>query len=99
MKVNLTRDENIWVKLKWEKIRASQVRADEAGNRWTRINAEIKDHLDRHHIYDIVQREKIKRQSIPLKDAHDDGKWHSAEAQRHIADLDLFLKLKELEVL
>jgi hypothetical protein len=38
----------------------------------------------------------MKSESLPLKDALDTGKWHSANAQRHIDDLHLFLKMKEL---
>lgn len=98
-KLELTPAEEIWIRLKWQKIRTSQAKADEAGNDWNRINAEINDLMDRRGETDIVQRSKIKGASLPLKDALDTGKWHAAESQRHIDDLSLFLKLRELEIL
>jgi hypothetical protein len=88
-----------WIMLKWDKVRAAQQRADKAGNRWNKLNDEINDYLNRECITDLVQRDKIKSESLPLKDALEEGKWHSAEAQRHIADVQLFLRLRELEIL
>jgi hypothetical protein len=98
-KIRLTPGEKIWIERKWNRIRKSQINADEAGSNWTRINAEINDLMDRRGETDIVQRAKIKGASLPLKDALETGKWHAAESQRHIDDLTLFLKLRELEVL
>jgi len=62
------------------------------------INA-INVYLDQSGIVDIVQRARIKGESLPLKDALEKGKWHAQNAQRHIDDLMLFLKMKELGVL
>jgi hypothetical protein len=98
-KIPLTADERYWIDQKWRHIRISQAKADKAGNDWNRLNAEINDLMDRSGETDIVQRTKIKSASLPLKDALDTGKWHAAESQRHIDDLTLFLKLRELEIL
>lgn len=87
-----------WIDLKWAKIRRSQMLADKANNEWTEINTAINRWMDESGIIDIVQRTKVKGASLPLKDALAVGTWHSAEASRHIADLQLFLKLKELGV-
>jgi len=91
--------ERQWVQLKWKSIREAQARADEAGNRWRRLNSELNEYLDRQGINDIVQRDKIKSTSLSLRDAMDTGKWHSGEAMRHIADVQLFLQMKSLGVL
>lgn len=98
-KVTLKPDEEKWVNSKWGLIRQAQMIADEANNRWKRINSEINDYLNRSGVEDIKQRTRIKGESIPLKDALETGKWHSGNAQRHIDDLMLFLKLKEMEIL
>lgn len=97
--MDLTVKEKIWVQAKWSKIRALQTKADEAGHRWHRINGEINDHMDRKGLTDIVDRTRRKSESIPLQDALDTGKWHSAEAIRHIEDVQLFLRLKELDLI
>jgi len=98
-KLKLNAQERQWISLKWKKIRAAQVAADAAGNTWRRLNKEIEQFLDNSNERDIVQRASIKSQSLPLKDALETGKWHAAEAQRHIDDVNLFLHLKQLEVL
>jgi hypothetical protein len=98
-RIDLTISERRWLKRKWERIRASQSRADSYGNDWNRISAEISEYLDRKGIEDLVQRTKIKSESIPLKDALEGGKWHAAEASRHTVDVQLFLQLKSLGVL
>lgn len=98
-KLALKPDEEKWVHSKWGMIRQSQMIADEANNRWKRINSELNDYLNRSGVEDIKQRTKIKGESIALKDALETGKWHSANAQRHIDDMMLFLKMKELELL
>jgi hypothetical protein len=92
-------DERQFVSAKWKKIRKSQRLADRASNRWEQISAELNDYLDRSQITDIVVRARTRSTSIALIDAYDDGKWHSANAQRHIDDLALFLRLKELGLL
>lgn len=92
--MELSRGEKAWVKLKWEKIRASQRAADAANNEWQELNRAINAKLDAEREYDIVQRTKIKSASIPLADALSTGNWHSRNAERHIHDLQLFLQLK-----
>lgn len=106
--MELTLREREWVNKKWAKVRNSQRRADAAGNDWNRIN----DDINRKHQNDDMRRMErgrplltdlmkveAKSASLPLKDAFDTGKWHAAEAQRHIDDVMLFLKLKELGLL
>lgn len=88
-----------WIKRKWALIRESQQKADRANRDWNNINNSINDYLDRKGETDIVQRAKIKGDSIPLKDALSTGTWHARNAERHIHDVNLFLKMKELGVL
>lgn len=105
--IELTPDEQLWVRRKWGKIRASQRQADAANNTWNRINDEINDKHKREDerraqrgdfpLSDIMKAE-AKSASLPLRDAYDTGNWHSRNAERHIHDLSLFLKLKELEL-
>jgi hypothetical protein len=95
-KIKLLPAETNWIKAKWAKIRASQTKADEAGNEWTEMNALLNA---RYRDEDPVQKAKLKGANLALKDALDVGKWHSAEAQRHIDDVSLFLRLRELEIL
>jgi hypothetical protein len=90
--------EKIWIDRKWAAIRESQQKADDANNDWKRINSAINEYLDRSGVEDIVQRAKIKSASIPLKDALAMGSWHSRNAERHIHDVNLFLRLRELEI-
>lgn len=97
--MRLTADEQAWVKAKWDKVRRSQRKADLAGNEWTELNQAVNEYLDRKGIEDVVQRAKIKGENLALKDALAVGNWHSAEASRHILDLNLFLRLRELEIL
>lgn len=106
--MELTLREREWVNKKWAKVRNSQRRADAAGNDWNRINDQINAkhameddrRAGRGHppLTDLMKVE-AKSASLPLKDALDTGKWHSAEAQRHIDDVMLFLRLKELGLL
>lgn len=97
--MELKKDEKEWLRLKWVKIRKSQQTADQSSNNWNRINGEINRYLDESGVVDVVQRSKIKSESLALKDALEIGKWHSAEAQRHIDDVQLFLRMKEMGVL
>jgi hypothetical protein len=92
-------DEVKWIELKWALVRESSQLADEANKRWKRINAEINKYMDDSGVTDIVQRNKIKSESLPLKDALAVGKWHSENAQRHIDDVQLFIKMKEVGLL
>lgn len=98
-KLRLNEEALRWLRLKWGRIRKSQQMADKANNEWNEANAEFREWLDRMGIEDPVQRAKRKSENLRLKEALDVGKWHAAEAQRHIDDVNLFLKLKELEVL
>lgn len=97
--MDLKPDEKEWLRLKWIKIRKSQQTADQSSNNWNRVNGEINRYLDDSGITEVVQRAKIKSESLALKDALETGKWHANEAQRHIDDVQLFLRMKELGVL
>jgi hypothetical protein len=92
-------DEREWVAKKWRLIRRSQRFADQADEDWVRVNDEINDYLDRSGVFDVVARVREKNVSIALTDALDVGSWHAANARRHIDDLSLFLRLKELGLL
>lgn len=91
-----TPEEVRWVRLKWHAIRTAQRKADEANNNWQRLNDEINAWMDRGGETDIVQRTKIKSESLPLKDALATGNWHSRNAERHIQDVQLFLQMKTM---
>jgi hypothetical protein len=88
-----------WIRLKWEKIRTAQQKADQANNEWSALNVSIKSWLDSSGITDPVQRAKIQGESLALKDALATGRWHAENAQRHIDDVMLFIRLRELGVL
>lgn len=102
--MELTTQEKRWVALKWKQIREGQRKADEANNEWNEINDAIKiKHLKEDHrrmlrgdfpMTDLMK-SQAKSASLPLKDALDTGKWHSANAQRHIDDLQLFITMKK----
>lgn len=106
--MELSSDEKRWIKLKWEQIRKSQQLADEANNRWKRLNAEINAKHDREDfrrtergeapLTDLMKAQ-AKETSLPLRDALNMGNWHSRNAERHIHDVNLFLRLKELGIL
>jgi hypothetical protein len=98
-KLNLTETDRYWVELKWNKIRTSQMKADESNNEWHAINDAMKVWLRDMNETDPVQIDRIKSKNLALADALAVGKWHAAEAERHIADVTLFLRLKELEML
>ncbi len=87
-----------WVKAKWRQIRKSQQMADAANNKWHQINDEINDLLNRKEVFDVVQRNKIKSESLALKDALAAGKWHSENANRHALDLQVFLMATQMGV-
>lgn len=92
-------DERLWIRGKWDAIRKAQRLADAANNDWQRINGEINRYLDDSGITDVIQRAKIKGESLALRDAFAIGNWHARNAERHIHDLQLFLKLKEMGLL
>jgi hypothetical protein len=106
--MKLSKDERKWVLGKWEQIRLSQMAADDSNNKWKTLNAEINHKHARETarrmtrgfepLTDLMKAE-AKEASLPLKDALETGKWHSRNAERHIHDVQLFLKLKELEIL
>jgi hypothetical protein len=97
--MRLTDRERSWVEKKWAEIRTAQQLADRANQGWKRVSAEINSYMDRSEITDPVQRRKIKSESLALKEALEVGNWHSRNAERHIADVQLFLQLRELEIL
>jgi hypothetical protein len=93
--LELKDNEQKFIQLKWQSIRRSQFKADQAGSKWVKINNELNDYLDSKGIVDPVQVAKIKGESLALKDALSTHAWHKDEAVRHIADLDLFLNMKD----
>lgn len=97
--MELTGREKDWVRRKWQLIRQSQQKADAANAKWEKLTDEINSYLDRKGEADIVQRDRIKSESLALRDALESGGWHSRNAERHIHDVQLFLKIKELGVL
>lgn len=88
-----------WVRRKWALIREYHQIADRANAKYRRISAELNDYLDRSYITDMVQRARIRGESLPLMDAIEEGAWFRREAQAHAEDLGLYLKLKELGLL
>lgn len=106
--VRLKSGEREWVRLKWEKIREAQQAADKANNEWQSINDAInKKHAaeDRRRsergdypMTDLMKAQ-AKDASLPLKDALGAGNWHARNAERHIHDLSLFLRLKEMGIM
>jgi hypothetical protein len=98
-RIPLEDPEREWIRKKWQEIRKAQTLADASNSDWKRVNAELNVYLDRSNIFDIVQRTKIKGESLALKDALAIGNWHSRNAERHISDIQLFLRLRELEIL
>jgi hypothetical protein len=106
--MELSREENVWVRSKWKKIRDSQMAADQADIEWRRINEEINAKHEaenksrkasgRAPHTDLMVAE-AKGASLPLGDALATGNWHSRNAERHIHDVELFLRLKELGIL
>lgn len=88
-----------WVCRKWAIIRDFQQKADNAFAKSRRINDELNDYLDRNGVRDIVQRANIRQQSIPLLEAAEDLWAFRREAQAHMEDLNLYLKLKEVGLL
>jgi hypothetical protein len=108
LSIQLTDSERRWVRRKWQLIRQSQMKADQANNDWNRINDEINDKHRRENerrtargdfpLTDLMI-SQAKSASLPLSDALATGNWHSRNAERHIHDVELFLKMKELGLL
>lgn len=48
--------------------------------KWNRLNDEINSYLNRQGETDLVQRAKIKSESLPLQDALQAGKWWREKA-------------------
>lgn len=97
--LDLGADELEWVNEKWRLIRRSSALADAASNDWQRVQAEVTSYLDRSGLTDILQRARVMSENVTLSDALEAGSWHAKNAQRHIDDLNLFLRLKELNLL
>jgi predicted 2-oxoglutarate/Fe(II)-dependent dioxygenase YbiX len=91
--------ERRWIKLKWAEIRKAQALADASNSKWKSVNAEINAYLDAHNILDVVERDRTKRESLALKEALSAGRWHADNAVRHIHDVNLFLRMRELGVM
>jgi hypothetical protein len=98
-RIRLEHLEHLWIKQKWEIIRKSQTAADQADRDWNDLNDALNTKLDAEGVTDIVQRDRTKGASLALKSSLDTGKWHAGNAQRHIDDVSLFVKLRELEIL
>lgn len=106
--ISLRPEEQEWLRKKWSKIRSSQQKADAASNEWNAINDAVKRKFaaeDRRReergefpLTDLMKAQ-AKSASLPLKDALATHKWHAEESQRHIDDVNLFLRMKELGVL
>lgn len=106
--VKLDDTERKWIKLKWAQIRMAQQKADDANRKWQQISAEINDKHAREDtrraergdfpMTDLMKAQ-AKEASLPLKEALSVGNWHSRNAERHIHDLKLFLKMKEMGLL
>lgn len=92
-------DEKAWVHAKWAAIRKAQQKADQSNNDWASLNDSLNEYLTGMQITDPVQRAKIKGENLGLKDALSTGGWHARNAERHIHDLQLFLKMKEMGLL
>lgn len=88
-------NEQEWIRLKWQIIRDAMQTADKAIDRWRRLSAEVNDYLDRKGITDMVQRSKIRGENLSLGEALSTCDWYRAEAQVHMDDLSLYLRLKE----
>lgn len=98
-KINLSSAEQEWLRKKWSNIRESQQKADRSSREWSRLNEAMNEYLDQSGITDIVQRDRVKGQNLSMKGALATHAWHAGEAQRHIDDVNLFLRMKELGVL
>lgn len=88
-----------WVEYKWAIIRDAQQQADKAVKKWRRVSAEVNDYLDTKGITGIVERSKIRKENLTLPDLLETAKWFRNEAQAHMADVSLFLQLKEAGLL
>lgn len=97
--IDLSEQERRWIQAKWDKIRTAQQKADKSNNEWQALNDSVNSWLESMQIFDVVQQAKIKGENLGLKDALATGRWHAENAQRHIDDVMLFLKMKELGLL
>lgn len=85
-----------WIARKWALVREYMQRADQEVNKWDRISGEINIYLDSHQITDSLQRARIRGESMALSDAFAAGNWFRSVAQAHMADVNLYLKMKEM---
>lgn len=92
-------NERQWVAAKWALIRDAQINADKSVANWRRVNDEVMDYLKRAGITDPAQIAEVKGANLQLSDYLSRGQWYRAEAQGHIADVNLFLRLKEYHLL
>lgn len=88
-----------WVLLKWAQIRESQKAADKANKDYEVLSDAINDKLDREKCTDVVARADRRGSSLALAELMGAGNWHARNAERHIHDVNLFLRMKELNVL
>lgn len=88
-----------WIQAKWRIIREYHTKADAAVNKWRRISDEVNDYLDSKGVTDVYERSRYRLDSLALRDALEVSTWHRNEANAHIADVNLFLRLKELGLL
>lgn len=107
-KLRLAPEDRAWLQKRWDRIRQSAQRADRADDLWNDLNDAFNEKIRAenlrrrargmapHSDLSVVQQ---KENWLPLKDALETGRWHAANAQRHIDDVALFLRLKELELL
>lgn len=77
----LNADHRRYVRNLWDQMRASAKEAAFQDKLWNQLNDELNDYLDREGTTDIVQREKVKGQSLALKNAFAAGQWHQGNAQ------------------
>jgi hypothetical protein len=106
--MNLTAEDRSFIRRRWAEIRDAQAQADKANVEWKSINRALNEKYAEenrrrraagrfpHTALGISQ---AKSDNLALSDALATGKWHSANAERLIADVMLFLRLKELEIL
>jgi hypothetical protein len=97
--LRLDQTEREWVTAKWRLIRESQQQADEASNRWEQLAAEVDDYMDRSGLADPLARARVREENLALAEFFAAGRWFGQVAQRHIDDMDLFLRMKELGLL
>lgn len=97
--VHLTPVDRKWMRAKWQLIRESQIAADKANNEWKAMNESVNEWLDTMAVTDPLQRAQRKSTNLALSESLSTGNWHARNAERHIHDVNLFLRMRELGVL